>query len=103
MVMSRANFSKMTRSAPAKGAKMKKDLKPIPKGKKGKGLSQMPKTARNKMGFMASGRMTKRQENTLEKHSVHHTKAHMDLMKEEMKAGKTFTQAHNKAMKKVGK
>tara|TARA_X000001316_G_C907051_1_gene23443 strand:+ start:645 stop:758 length:114 start_codon:yes stop_codon:yes gene_type:complete len=29
MVMSRANFSKMTESAPAKGTKMKKDLKPI--------------------------------------------------------------------------
>ena len=88
--MSRANFSKMTRSAPAKGAKMKKKLKPIPKGKKGKGLRQLPKTARNKMGFMASGRMTKRQKDTLERHSVHHTKEHMDLMKKEMKAGKTF-------------
>ena len=52
MVMSRANFSKMTRSAPAKGTKMEKELKPIPAGKKGKGLRQMPKTARRKMGFL---------------------------------------------------
>ena len=42
--MSRANFSKMTESAPAKGTKMKKDLKPIPAGNKGKGLKQLPKT-----------------------------------------------------------
>ena len=101
--MSRANFSKMTRSAPAKGAKMKKDLKPIPAGNKGKGLRQLPKSVRNKMNFMSSGRMTKRQKDTLEKHSVHHTKAHMDLMKKEMKAGKSFTQAHKKAMEEVGK
>ena len=49
--MSRANFSKMTRSAPAKGTKMKK----IPEGKKGKGLRQLPKSVRNKMGFMKTG------------------------------------------------
>tara|TARA_Y100001972_G_C7508554_1_gene257088 strand:+ start:270 stop:581 length:312 start_codon:yes stop_codon:yes gene_type:complete len=103
MVMSRANFSKMTRSAPAKGAKMEKKLKPIPPGKKGKGLRQLPKIVRNKMNFMSKGRMTKRQKDTLERHSVHHTKAHMDLMKKEMRAGKTFGQAHKKAMKKVGK
>ena len=46
--MSRANFSKMTRSAPAKGTKMKE----IPEGKKGKGLKQLPKSVRNKMGSL---------------------------------------------------
>ena len=54
MVMSRANFSKMTRSAPAKGTKMKE----IPEGKKGKGLKQLPKSVRNKMGFMKTGGKT---------------------------------------------
>ena len=32
-----------------------KTLKPIPKGKQGKGLSMLPKSARNNMGFMARG------------------------------------------------
>tara|TARA_R100001510_G_scaffold54938_1_gene58223 strand:+ start:92 stop:349 length:258 start_codon:yes stop_codon:yes gene_type:complete len=82
-----------------------KKLRDVPQGKKGKGLKKLPKSVRNKMGFMSAGgkSLTKRQSDTLEKHSVHHTKAHMDLMKDEMKAGKTFTQAHTKAMKKVGK
>tara|TARA_Y100000592_G_C5471641_1_gene319804 strand:- start:438 stop:2060 length:1623 start_codon:yes stop_codon:yes gene_type:complete len=30
-------------------------LKPVPKGKKGKGLSKLPKSVRNKMGFMKDG------------------------------------------------
>ncbi len=34
---------------------MKKNLKPIPEGKQGKGLSMLPKSARNNMGFMARG------------------------------------------------
>jgi len=99
MVMSRANFSKMTRSAPAKGTKMKK----IPEGKKGKGLRQLPKSVRNKMGFMKTGGLTKAQEKKLKKHSKHHSAKHMSAMKKDMKAGKSFNQAHNKAMKKVGK
>jgi len=36
------------------------NLKPVPKGKKGKGLSKLPKPVRNKMGFMKKGgRVTK--------------------------------------------
>lgn len=30
-------------------------LKPVPKGKKGKGLSKLPKKVRNNMGFMKDG------------------------------------------------
>jgi len=30
-------------------------LKPVPTGKKGKGLSKLPKKVRNKMGFMKDG------------------------------------------------
>ena len=30
-------------------------LKPVPKGKKGKGLSKLPKSVRNKMGYMQAG------------------------------------------------
>jgi hypothetical protein len=47
--------------------------------------------------------LTKRQKATLKKHSVHHTKKHMTEMRKLMRAGKTFTQAHRAATKKVGK
>tara|TARA_Y100000114_G_C11715574_1_gene305754 strand:- start:678 stop:929 length:252 start_codon:yes stop_codon:yes gene_type:complete len=80
-----------------------KKLREVPQGKKGKGLKKLPKSVRNKMGFMSEGGLSKSQKAKMEKHSSHHSKAHMKLMKDEMKAGKTFNQAHNKAMKKVGK
>jgi len=47
-------------------------------------------------------RFTKKQTATLKKHSPHHTKKHMDKMKDVMEKGKTFTQAHKKAQRKVG-
>ena len=47
--------------------------------------------------------LTKRQIDSLNKHKKHHTKKHMDLMKKLMKDGKSFKEAHNIAMKKVGK
>ena len=47
--------------------------------------------------------LTDRQKKTLQKHSKHHSAKHMASMKKDMSAGKTFTQAHKKAMKKVGK
>lgn len=47
--------------------------------------------------------LTKRQKNTLDKHKKHHTAKHMAFMRKEMKNGSTFTAAHKKAMKKVGK
>ena len=47
--------------------------------------------------------ITKRQQETLKKHSVHHTPKHMAEMRKLMKNGETFTSAHKKAMKKVGK
>ena len=39
---------------------MNKNLKPVPKGKKGKGLSMLPKPVRNKMGFMKKGGRVKK-------------------------------------------
>jgi hypothetical protein len=39
----------------------------------------------------------------LKEHSKHHTKKHMDMMKKDMKAGMSFTAAHKKAQKAVGK
>ena len=47
--------------------------------------------------------LTGRQKKTMKKHSKHHTKKHMASMKKAMKKGKTFTQAHKRAMRKVGK
>jgi len=45
---------------------------------------------------------TQRQKDTLKKHSKHHTKKHMVLMKKLINQGKTFTEAHKLAQKKVG-
>jgi len=50
-----------------------------------------------------SKELTKRQKETLKKHSVHHSAKHMSEMKKAMKTGRTFTEAHKDAMKKVGK
>mgnify|MGYP003131337972 FL=1 len=47
--------------------------------------------------------LTKRQKDTLKKHSVHHSKKHMAMMRKEMRAGKSFSAAHKKAKKLVGK
>ena len=47
--------------------------------------------------------LTDKQKDMLEKHKVHHTKKHMDFMKKEMMKGSSFTTAHQKAKKMVGK
>ena len=47
--------------------------------------------------------LTQRQKDTLKKHSVHHSKKHMALMRKDMKAGMSFTAAHKKAQRIVGK
>ena len=48
-------------------------------------------------------KLTKRQTNALRRHSRHHTKKHMKFMRAQMRKGKTFTQAHKAAMKRVGR
>ena len=40
---------------------MKKNLTPVPEGKKGKGLSKLPTEVRNNMGFMKKGGVVKMQ------------------------------------------
>ena len=47
--------------------------------------------------------LTKRQEATMKRHSKHHTAKHMKYMKNLMMKGSTFTAAHKKAQKAVGK
>ena len=58
--------------------------------------------AKRKVGKKTEG-LTKRQEDTMKRHSVHHTKKHMDMMRSLMIKGDTFSQAHKKAQRKVGK
>ena len=47
--------------------------------------------------------LTQRQKDTLKRHASHHTKKHMTMMRRLMRGGKTFTQSHRIAMRKVGK
>ena len=48
-------------------------------------------------------KLTARQQAALKRHGVHHTAKHMAEMRKSMRAGKTFTEAHRGAMRKVGK
>tara|TARA_A100000171_G_C2134445_1_gene149097 strand:+ start:2957 stop:3130 length:174 start_codon:yes stop_codon:yes gene_type:complete len=47
--------------------------------------------------------LNKRQMTAMRKHSKHHTIKHIRAMVKAMKKGKSFTQSHNSAMRKVGK
>ena len=47
--------------------------------------------------------LTKRQQDVMKKHSKHHTGKHMKSMTAMMKRGKTFTESHKAAQKKVGR
>jgi len=44
----------------------------------------------------------KKEKKILKKHKIHHTVKHMNIMKDKMKKGISFTKAHSKAQKKVG-
>jgi len=48
-------------------------------------------------------KLTKRQQNTMKKHSKHHTKKHIQYMVNSMKRGSSFSKSHVNAQKKVGK
>jgi len=48
-------------------------------------------------------KITKRQADSLKKHSAHHTKKHISEMKKLMEQGKTFSRSHKIAISKVGK
>ncbi len=48
-------------------------------------------------------KLTKRQQETMKKHSKHHSKKHIQYMKNSMVRGATFSQAHKRAQKAVGK
>lgn len=63
----------------------------------------MPKKKKTPVRKTKAKGLTKRQEDTLKRHSKHHTAKHMSAMRKDMRAGKTFTAAHKAAMKKVGR
>jgi len=52
---------------------------------------------------MAKKSLTKRQTDTLSRHAQQHTPKHMTEMRKQMRGGKTFTEAHKSATRKVGK
>lgn len=58
---------------------------------------------RSEMYMMDGGKISKKESAIMEKHKEHHSKKHMDAMKEDMMKGDSFKESHNKALKKVGK
>ena len=76
-----------------------------PKKKKmmGGGMAKKKRMTYKKGKTVKKKELTKRQKDTLKKHSVHHTSKHMTMMRRLMREGSTFTNAHKKAMKEVGK
>jgi len=48
-------------------------------------------------------KLTTRQQNTMKKHSEHHTKKHIQEMTRLMQNGTSFTESHKKAQRQVGR
>lgn len=48
-------------------------------------------------------KLTKRQQQSMKRHSVHHSKKHIQYMYNSMRRGVSFSKAHVNAQKKVGK
>ena len=67
--------------------------------KKSKIKSKAPKSVK---GVSMAG-LNMRQTNAMKKHSKHHTAKHLRMMATAMKKGKSFTESHKMAQKKVGK
>ena len=59
--------------------------------------------ARRKRKAVKKKSLTKRQEASMKRHSKNHTAKHMKYMRNLMMKGSTFTAAHKKAQKAVGK
>ena len=51
----------------------------------------------------SSGDLTNEQIAKLSKHKFNHTAKHISMMRKLMKEGMSFTAAHNKTMKEIGK
>ena len=61
---------------------------------------EMPKKS---MPKKSNGDLTDEQIAKLSRHKFAHSAKHIAMMRKDMKAGMSFTAAHNKAMKEVGK
>ena len=59
----------------------------------------MPSHYKKKTGKKLSDAQNKK----LKEHSKHHSSKHMAMMRKDMKSGMSFTAAHKKAQKMVGK
>tara|TARA_R100000700_G_C3123405_1_gene111474 strand:+ start:493 stop:696 length:204 start_codon:yes stop_codon:yes gene_type:complete len=65
-------------------------------------IKQKSKAPKSVKGISMAG-LTSRQANAMKRHSKHHTAKHIRAMAVAMRKGKTFTQSHKMAQKKVGK
>ena len=63
----------------------------------------MKKTKNVSMKGVSLNSLNTRQQNAMKRHHKHHTSGHIRHMVKSMNKGKTFTQAHKLAVKKVGK
>tara|TARA_R100000655_G_scaffold29198_1_gene59039 strand:- start:159 stop:413 length:255 start_codon:yes stop_codon:yes gene_type:complete len=72
---------------------------------KGRSVYKKGKTVKKKVMVKGAdlSSLTTRQQETMKKHSKHHTGKHMKMMATMMKKGHSFTKAHKAAQKKVGK
>ena len=77
--------------------------KPKPRKKKQKEIFVVENKNKKQPKRKSKTKLTDRQEKALKKHSVHHTKKHIDMMRKDMLAGATFSAAHKKAQAAVGK
>jgi len=50
-----------------------------------------------------TAKLNKTQTKAMNRHARHHSLKHMKEMAKDLRAGKTFKQAHTRAMRKVGK
>tara|TARA_R100000664_G_scaffold34028_1_gene53527 strand:+ start:639 stop:836 length:198 start_codon:yes stop_codon:yes gene_type:complete len=60
------------------------------------------KTMSKKVKGVSMNGLNMRQMSAMKKHSKHHTPKHLRAMVKSMKMGKTFTESHKMAQKKVG-
>ena len=54
-------------------------------------------------GCKCNGKMKKGIDKRMRAHSKHHSKKHMNMMRSDMRKGMGFKQAHQKAIKRVGR
>ncbi len=62
-----------------------------------------PKPMKKSAPQKKSNTLTESQKQRLKTHKQHHTAKHMAMMRKDMRAGMSFTNAHKKAQKMVGK